>query len=60
MLFENMNNFKLKTIKVQHTQEKLFTFSITTYKNLGRRPIPGRELILNIPFISEIFTGMAW
>lgn len=60
MLFEHVDNFKLKTIKVPHTQEKLLTFSITTYKNLGRIPIPGRELILNITFISEIFTCLEW
>lgn len=53
MPFGHVDDFKLKTIKAPHTQEKLFTFSVTTYKDLSRGPIPGRELILKITFLSE-------
>lgn len=55
MPFGHVDDFKLKTIKAPHTQEKLFTFSVTTQKDLSRGPIPGRELMLKITFISERF-----
>ena len=36
--------FKLKTVGAQYTQEEHFTSPLTTYKNLDRVLVPGREL----------------
>ena len=40
----HVDYFELRTIRTQKTQQELFTFSFSVYKNLDRRPGPGREL----------------
>lgn len=48
-----VDNFKPKSISVQQTQEELFTSPYSAWKNLEKRPLPGRELLLKTTFYTQ-------
>ena len=49
----HVDDFKLKTIKAQQTQEEIFIPPLTALKNLDRRLVPERELLAEITFFPQ-------